>query len=367
VKGALQTMSVDEIRKRIDEIDDQIIRLLNERAKAALEIGKLKEQSNDRIYAPAREKQIIGQICEKNRGPLPNEAFRAIYKEIISASRSLEKTLTVTYLGPEATFTHLAALQKFGSSTKYLPVRTISDVFIEVQKGRADYGVVPIENSTEGIVSHTLDMFMDSDLKIFSEIMLEVSHNLMSKGTLEGINKVYSHPQALGQCRRWLEANLPEAELLATSSTTQAAELASKDSRAAAIANELAADLYDLNLLVLGIEDSPYNYTRFLIIGHSIAQKSGCDKTSIMFSIKHKVGALSDILKTFAAFKLNLTRIESRPSRQRAWEYVFFVDLEGHADDSNVAKALEDAAENCIFLKPLGSYPSGEFDMPHRR
>ncbi len=359
-------MSVDELRKKIDEIDDQVIRLLNERAKAALEIGKLKEQANARIYAPAREKQIIAQICEKNEGPLPNEAFRAIYKEIISASRSLEKTLTVTYLGPQATFTHLAALKKFGSSTNYLPVRTISDVFAEVQKGRADYGVVPIENSTEGIVSHTLDMFMDSNLKIFSEIMLGVSHNLMSKGTLETISKVYSHPQALGQCRRWLEANMTGAELLATSSTAQAAELASKDPEAAAIANELAAELYDLNLLVRGIEDSPNNHTRFLIIGHSSAQRSGCDKTSIMFSIRHKAGALSDILQTFAAHKLNLTRIESRPSRQRAWEYVFFVDLEGHAEDSTVAQALDEAAESCIFLKPLGSYPSGEYDAPGR-
>ena len=360
MKGAFVTMSVDELRKRIDEIDGEVIRLLNERAKAALEIGKLKEEANAHIYAPAREKQIIEQICAINEGPLTNEALRAIYKEIISASRSLEKTLTVTYLGPEATFTHLAALQKFGSSTKYMSVRTISDVFMEVQKRRADYGVVPIENSTEGIVSHTLDMFMDSNLKIFSELMLEVSHNLMSKGPLESIEKIYSHPQALGQCRRWLEANMASAELLATSSTAQAAELAAKDPSSAAIANDLSAEIYGLNLLMRRIEDSPNNYTRFLIIGHSSAQKSGHDKTSIMFSIRHQAGALSDVLKTFSAHQLNLTRIESRPSRQTAWEYVFFVDLEGYAKDANVARALEEAAENCIFLKTLGSYPSGE-------
>jgi chorismate mutase/prephenate dehydratase len=285
--------------------------------------------------------------------------MKAIYKEIISASRSLERTLTLSYLGPEATFTHLAALQKFGSSTEYLPARTISDVFTEVKKGRADYGIVPIENSTEGIVSHTLDMFMDTDLKISSEIMLEISHNLMSKGSLEQTRKVYSHPQALGQCRRWLEANLPHADLLATSSTTQAAELAAKDPESAAIANELAAEIYGLNLIMRGIEDSPNNYTRFLIIGKTIAQKSGSDKTSIMFSIRHRVGALAEILNAFADHKLNLTRIESRPSRMQAWEYVFFVDLVGYAADVNVAEALEEASEHCIFLKTLGSYPSG--------
>ena len=362
MKGAQNTMSMEEIRKNIDEIDSEIIRLLNNRAKAAMEIGKIKEQSNDHVYAPAREKQIMKQIFSKNQGPLKNDALKAIYKEIISASRSLEKPLTVTYLGPSATFAHLAALQKFGGSTNYVPVRTISDVFTDVQKGRADYGVVPIENSTEGIVSYTLDMFMDSELKIFSELMLEVSHNLMSKSSLERITKIYSHPQALAQCRRWLEANMAEAELVATSSTAQAAELAAKDPTAAAIANELAAEIYDLHLLVRRIEDSPNNYTRFLIIGHSIAQKSGSDKTSIMFSIRHKAGALAEILNTFAAHGLNLTRIESRPSRQRAWEYVFFVDLEGYAEDVNVADALEEAGKNCIFLKTLGSYPSGEWD-----
>lgn len=353
-------MSVDEIRKRIDEIDDRVIKLLNDRANAALEIGKLKEKANARIYSPGREKQIFEQICAKNKGPLTDEGLKAIYKEIISASRSLERTLTVSYLGPQATFTHLAALQKFGSSTDYLPTRTISEVFAEVQKGRADYGVVPIENSTEGIVSHTLDMFIGSDLKISSEIMLEVSHNLMSKGTLDQITRVYSHPQALGQCRRWLEANLPEAELLATSSTAQAAELAAAAATTAAIATELAAEMNELDMIMRRIEDSPNNFTRFLIIGHSVAQRSGNDKTSIMFSIQHRVGALAEMLKTFAAHEINLTRIESRPSRLRAWEYVFFVDIGGHCEDQSVAQALEEASEHCIFLKPLGSYPSGE-------
>ncbi|RJP70777.1 MAG: prephenate dehydratase [Candidatus Abyssobacteria bacterium SURF_17] len=353
-------MSLEEIRERIDSIDSEIIRLLNERAKAAIDVGKLKEQANTHIYAPAREIQIFEQICSRNTGPLTNEALKSIYKEIISASRSLEKPLIVSYLGPQATFAHLAALQKFGSSTSYLPARTISDVFIDVQKGRANYGVVPIENSTEGSVSYTLDMFMESDLKIFSEVMLEVSHNLMSKSQLTGITKIYSHPQALAQCRRWLEANVPAAELTATSSTAQAAELAAKDVSAGAIANEIAAEIYHLNLLVRRIEDSPYNYTRFLVVGHSIAEKSGRDKTSVMFSIRHRAGALSEILKTFASYEINLTRIESRPSRQRAWEYVFFVDLEGHTDDPRVAQALHEATEHCIFLKTLGSYPSGE-------
>jgi chorismate mutase/prephenate dehydratase len=353
-------MSLEEIRKKIDHIDTEIIRLLNERARAAMEIGKIKDQANAHIYAPAREKQIFDKITLKNPGPLSNDALKSIYKEIISASRSLEKPLTVTYLGPRATFTHLAAQQKFGSSTTYLPARTISDVFNDVQKGRADYGVVPIENSTDGIVSYTLDMFMESDLKIFSEVMLEVSQNLMSRSQLQDIKKVYSHPQALGQCRKWLEANLPQAELIATSSTTQAAELAEKDADAAAIANELASEIYHLNLLVRRIEDSPNNFTRFLVIGHSMAERGEHDKTSVMFSIKHQAGALSEVLKRFSLHRINLTRIESRPSRQRAWEYVFFVDLEGHIDDLPVAQALAEAAECCIFLKSLGSYPSGE-------
>ncbi len=353
-------MSVEEIRKKIDKIDDEIIRLLNERACAAIEIGKLKEQANAHVYAPGREIQILEQICAKNPGPLTSDALKSIYKEIISASRSLEKPLAAAYLGPPGTFSHLAALQKFGSSTTYVPSRTISDVFLEVQKGHADYGVVPIENSTEGIVSHTLDMFMESDLKIFSEVMLEISQNLMSKGQLKDLKKIYSHPQAFGQCRKWLEANVPHAELIATSSTTQAAELAAKDPQSAAIANELASELYDLNLIVRRIEDSPYNYTRFLIIGHSISEPTGRDKTSIMFSILHQVGALSKILNTFASNCVNLTRIESRPSRQRAWEYVFFVDLEGHVDDNHLDRALKEAARNCIFLKTLGSYPSGD-------
>jgi len=353
-------MSLEEIRKKIDQIDDEIILLLNARARTVIEVGKIKEQANSNIYAPGREQKIMEQICAKNRGPLTNDALKSIYKEIISASRSMEKPLTVAYLGPRATFTHLAALQKFGNSTTYVPGRTISDVFTDVEKGRADYGVVPIENSTEGIVSHTLDMFMESNLRIFSEVMLEVSENLMSKGELADITKVYSHPSALGQCRRWLEANLTAAELVATSSTAQAAELAAKDPTAAAIANELAAEIYHLNLLVRRIEDSPNNYTRFLVIGHSTAERSGREKTSIMFSIKHKVGALSEVLKIFSVNAINLTRIESRPSRQRAWEYVFFVDLEGHSDDENVDQALREASTNCIFLKTLGSYPSGE-------
>jgi chorismate mutase/prephenate dehydratase len=356
-------MSVNDIRKKIDELDDRIILLLNERASAALEIGKLKEKTNARVYAPEREKQIYEQITAKNAGPLTSDGLKAIYKEIISASRSLEKVLCVSYLGPAATFTHVAALQKFGSSTKYLPARSVSDVFVEVQKGRADYGVVPIENSTDGIVSHTLDVFMDSDLKISAEIMLEISQNLMSKSAFDKIEKVYSHPQALGQCRRWLEANLPNAELLPTSSTTQAAELAGNDLTAAAIANELAAEIYGLNLIMRGIEDSSNNYTRFLIIGHTIAAKSGSDKTSIMFSIRHRVGALAEILNAFAEHEVNLTRIESRPSRMRAWEYVFFVDLDGYAKDEHVGQALEKASEHCIFLKTLGSYPSGGFHL----
>ena len=353
-------MNLEKLRKAIDEIDLKILSLLNQRTKKVLDVGKIKNKQGLNHYAPLREKQVYENLLKKNKGPLPNDGLKTIYREIISTSRICEKALCIAYLGPEATFTHLAAIQKFGSAPQFVPLKSISDIFIEVEKGRADYGVVPIENSTEGAITHTLDMFVDSPLKICAEIMLEISHNLLSHTSREKIKKIYSHAQAFAQCRRWLETNLKDMALIEVSSTAEAAKIATKESTSAAIGSELAAKLYNLKILTPRIEDEINNYTRFLVIGKTIPEKSGKDKTSILFSIKDKVGALYNMLVPFAQQKINLTKIESRPSRKKAWEYVFFLDLEGHLKDIKVKKALQKLEEQCVFLKVLGSYPVEE-------
>ncbi|MDP1759499.1 MAG: prephenate dehydratase, partial [Thermodesulfovibrionales bacterium] len=264
------------------------------------------------------------------------------------------------YFGPVATFTHLAAIRHFGSSAGFVPVESIKSVFEAVESGKAEFGVVPIENSTEGVVSYTLDMFMDYDLKITAEVMLEISHNLLSlTGSKKDIKKIYSHPQPTAQCRGWLERNLPNVEIVEATSTAKAAELASKDPSSAAIASELAAKIYSLNFVERNIEDNKHNYTRFLIISKNITPKTGKDKTSIMFSIKDKPGALYDILQPIKKAKINLTKLESRPSRRKAWEYIFFVDMEGHIEDKKVKKAIENIKDGCLYLKFHGSYPHG--------
>lgn len=273
---------------------------------------------------------------------------------------SSEKRLKVAYLGPQATYTHLASLEKFGDSVKHIACNSIPDVFAEVERGGCDYGVVPVENSTEGIISHTLDMFIESDLKICSEIIIEISHNLLANCRMDEIKKVYSNPQVFGQCRFWLEGNLSGRELIEVSSTSTAAQLAFSEGNAAAIASELAGKRYNLGVLASSIEDSPHNVTRFLVIGKTIVKPTHRDKTSIMFSIKDRVGALHAMLTPFKENEINLTKIESRPSRKKAWDYYFFVDLEGHCEDKKVAKALKRLEEECQYLKVLGSYPRGE-------
>ncbi|MFA5859545.1 MAG: prephenate dehydratase, partial [Elusimicrobiota bacterium] len=269
-----------------------------------------------------------------------------------------EKPMVIGYFGPETTFTHMAAYKTFGSTAKYLPLKTIRNVFEEVEKKRVDYGVVPIENSTEGVVNHTLDMFVDSNTKICAETFLGIAHYLLSRNTEIGeIKRVYSHQQPLAQCRNWLDSHIPGVELIETRSTAEAAFIATREHLSAAIASELAAKKYNLNVLAKNIEDLEENITRFLVIGQNITQPSGSDKTSVMLSIKDRVGALHDILLPFSKNKLNLTKIESRPSRKRVWEYVFFVDIEGHCDDSSVKKALKMLEKYCVFVKVLGSYP----------
>jgi chorismate mutase/prephenate dehydratase len=326
-----------------------------------LYIKKAKKDKRLNIHSPEREKRILERLTKLNPGPFPNDALKALYREILSASLSLQQPLKVAYLGPSATFTHLAARRQFGSSAEYIPESTIKAVFEAVARGKAQYGVVPIENSTEGVVNYTLDMFMDSDLNITSEIMLEVSHNLLSKtGRKSDVKKIYSYPQATAQCRNWLEENFPGIPIIEEPSTAAAARRVSKDFSAAAVASELAASIYKLKFVSKGIEDYKHNYTRFLVIAKDSPSRTGKDKTSIMFSVKDRPGALYSILRHFARHKINLTKIESRPSKRKAWEYIFFVDMEGHIEDRVVKKAIDEVKKECLYLKVLGSYPSAD-------
>ena len=353
-------MTLQEHRKAIDALDRRIVKLLNQRTKHVLEIGALKMQAGEEIYAPHRELAVLERLCKLNDGPITSESLRAIYREIMSSALSLEKSMTIAYLGPEATFTHQAAVRRFGSSLSYTPQKTIADVFTEVSKTRADYGVVPVENSTEGVVTHTLDMFVDSDLKIVAQIILRIQQCLVGTGRREDVRKVFSHPQALAQCRNYVQMNLPHAEIVETSSTTRAAELASKEAGSAAIASSLAAERYDLAILEKDIQDNSANATRFLVLGRQCSPPTGRDRTSLMLSLTHEVGALHRALAPFSKFKLNMTRIESRPNKRKAWEYFFFVDCDGHYLDKKVAKAISEIEKECNFLKVLGSYPNSE-------
>jgi chorismate mutase/prephenate dehydratase len=351
---------IEKLRKEIDDIDNKILEFLNKRANVVIDIAHIKRNEKTKFYSPEREREILKRITSLNKGPFPNDTLRVIYREILSASLSLEEPLKVSYLGPQATFTHLAALRHFGSSAAFLPVESIRGIFDAVESGKAVFGVVPIENSNEGVISSTLDLFMDSELKVSAEVMLEVSHNLLSKsGDKAKIKKIYSHPQATAQCRQWIESNLQRMPILETPSTAKAADIASHDDEAAGIASELAAKVYDLHFVERNIGDSKHNFTRFLVISKEYPPKTGRDKTSILFSIKDRPGALHDILFPFKKAKINLTKIESRPSRRRAWDYIFFVDMEGHIDDKKVRKAIDSIRDNCMYVKFLGSYPYG--------
>jgi chorismate mutase/prephenate dehydratase len=353
-------MKISELRNAIDKIDEQIVKLLNERIKYVLEIGELKRKTGQEIYAPHRELAILEKIKKLNQGPITNSSLESIYREIMSSALVLQKTLVIAYLGPEATFTHQAAIKKFGSSLTYSAQKTIADVFNEVSKNRADYGVVPIENSTEGVVTHTLDMLVDSDLKIVAQIVVPIQHCLIGLTQKQQIKKIYSHPQALGQCRLWVQRNLPNAEIIETSSTTRAAELASKEPNSAAIASSLAAEFYKLNIIEANIQDNVINATRFLVLGRQCSPPTGRDRTSLMLSIADKVGALYHALAPFSKYKVNMTKIESRPSKRKAWEYFFFIDCDGHIEDQNVQKVLAHLQKYCNFVKILGSYPVSE-------
>ena len=353
-------MSISKHREAIDQLDAKIVRLLNDRTRHVLAIGDIKLKAGQEIYAPHRERAVFERVCTHNAGPITNEQLRAIYREIMSSALALEKTMTIAYFGPEATFTHQAAIKRFGSSLKYSAQRTIPDVFNEVSKHGADYGVVPVENSTEGVVTHTLDMFVDSELKVVSQIVLRVQQCLMSNSPQSKIQKLYVHPQSLAQCRGWIQAHLPNAEIVETSSNARSAELAAGEEYSAAIGGALAAEKYGLNLLAEDIQDNAANATRFLVLGRQCSPPTGNDRTSLMISVADKAGALHEALSAFRKQKINMTKIESRPSKRKAWEYFFFIDCAGHAQDPKVAKAITLLGEHCNFVKILGSYPDLE-------
>ena len=350
-------MPLSEIRKKIDEIDAKLLELLSDRANLVHEVGQVKQKEGVGIYAPEREEALLQSLIKRNKGRLPEKSIRAIYREIMSASLALEKHLTIAYLGPEATWSHQAARSKFGASVEYIAQASIAEVFNVVARGKADYGVVPIENSTEGAVNYTLDVFMDSELKICAQFLLKIENNLIAKIPRDQIRKVYSHPQVFGQCRQWLRHNFSHAELIEVSSTTRAAELAAQEPGAAAIAGQMAAEVYGLEVIESGIQDSANNATRFLVIGPHTCPPTGEDKTSLMFCVQDKPGALFEAISPFKQLRINMSKIESRPSKRKAWEYFFFVDVEGHAQDEKVVEALDELQKHCTFVKILGSYP----------
>jgi chorismate mutase/prephenate dehydratase len=352
-------MDLDDWRSRINNLDNQILTLLNQRAEAALEIGDLKRKRAVPVYVPEREAEVVRRVVEANAGPLSNEMIRAVWREVLSACRAVEAPVTIAFLAPMGTFTHQAALQRFGESAVYRPARSMPEIFDDVERGHADYGVVPVENSTEGAVNVTLDRLVDSDAVISGECYLDVAQHLLSRATdLGDIKRVLSHPQGLAQCRRWLGEHLRDVPTEETTSTAAAAEIAAGDATVAAIASELAGRMYGVPTLRARIEDNRNNATRFLVIGRRPAGPTGRDKTSILFAMPNTPGALHSILEPLAQRGINLTKIESRPARQRPFDYVMFVDFEGHRDTPAVERALADLTARTLFLKVLGSYPA---------
>jgi chorismate mutase/prephenate dehydratase len=345
-------------RGQIDKLDLQILELMNKRAGLAAQIGKVKNENNDNVFSPAREEEVIQNVLQNNEGPLAEVTIRAIFREIISGSRALQRVLKVAFLGPEYSFSHLAALNRFGEAIEYMAVGNIAAIFEEVNRKHVDFGVVPLENSTDGRVADTLDMFIRMpQIRVCSEVRVRVHHNLLANCEQTEIRRIYSKPQALSQCRNWLSKNVPQATLHEVTSTAAAAQLVQREPGAAAVASREAAVRYGLRVLFSNIEDSPHNETRFAVIGPHDAAKTGSDKTAIMFEIPHSPGSLADILNLFKHNKVNLTWIESFPSSEAKGEYIFFVEFEGHTDDQRVKKALGALESKCDKLSILGSFP----------
>ncbi len=350
---------LEALRARIDALDEKIQDLLNRRARLAQAIAKLKENdAHASFYRPEREAEVLRRVLARNRGPLPDEEVARLFREIMSACLALESRLRVAFLGPEGTFTQEAAYKHFGHSVDAVPLAAIDEVFREVEAGGAEFGVVPIENSTEGVVNHTLDMFVNSPLKICGEVELRVHHHLLGRdGDPKAARRVVSHQQSLAQCREWLDAHLPGLERVSVASNAEAARLAAADPTTLAVAGASAAERYGLKVLAANIEDNPDNTTRFLVIGRLETAPSGQDKTSLLVSGRNRPGSLYRLLAPFARHGINMTRIESRPSRRSRWEYVFFIDIEGHVKEARVKRALAALEREASFVKWLGSYP----------
>jgi len=368
-KTQIDSQELIDLRKKIDQCDQQIQRLIQERVLVAADIAKAKlaADADASFYRPEREAQVLRRVRDRNEalreelnGLVSDDDMVRLMREIMSISLAAEMPMTIAYLGPEGTYTQAAVVKHFGQAVRNMDVKAIADVFRVVEQGKAHFGVVPVENSTEGVITHTLDCFATSDLKVCGEVQLPINHQLLSNADgLTAIKKVFAHPQALAQCRRWLARYLPDAEVCNAASNDEAAIIASKDSDAAAIAGDMAAKLYDISVLASGIEDERNNTTRFLIIGNDSYAASGDDKTTIMVSAPNKVGSLFELLKPLYDAGVDMSRIESRPSRQTNWEYVFFIDLIGHIDSPTVARALDQLKAKSAFFKLIGSYPVG--------
>lgn len=349
--------TLSDLRARIDALDEQIVKLLNQRAEVVVEIGKFKQISGDPIYAPDREKFVLDKIHRLNGGPLPDRCLDAVYRELMSGSFALERPLRIGYLGPAGTFSHAASVRKFGSSVEYVPLAEIASVFAEVSRGHIDHGLVPVENSIGGSIVDTLDAFLQSSARICAEVLINIHHNLLAKEPWEQIKRIYSKPEVFAQCHNWLSAIAKDRDVQPAASTSRAAELAASEPHTAAIGAAVAGQIYGLNTLFENIEDNPDNVTRFLVIGRESARRSGDDKTAIMFTTAHKPGALAEVLDVFRDNGINLTDIEKRPSKKVNWEYYFFIDAVGHQDDATMKRAIEAARQHCLQLTVLGSYP----------
>ncbi len=353
-------MNLDELRQRIDELDEQTVALLRQRAQLAAQIGEYKQGNAAAVYDAAREAQILRRLAKLDIAPLRGDALGHIYREILAACRSVQQPPCVAYLGPEYTFTHMASLQQFGSASQLISSGSITEVFGAVQREQADYGVVPIENSTGGVVAESLDCFLDSHLLISGELYVPVHLCIAASCPVAEVTTLYSHPQPLAQSRQWLAQNLPEVSVQNVASTAVAAQQAAEDSQGVAITTQLAAQSYELQILAENIEDEPANRTRFFVISSHDAEPTGQDKTSIVFTTAHQAGALHTALEPLATYGINMTFIQSRPARGRLWEYVFFVDFQGHRSQSHVQQTLSELAEQCPLLQVLGSYPAAE-------
>jgi chorismate mutase/prephenate dehydratase len=350
-------MSLEELRKRIDEIDYQLVKLLNERARVVVEIGKLKNKTDKPVYAPDREKDVFARIIKANEGPLPDKCLTAIWRELMSGSFVLERPLRIGYLGPAGSFSHNAAMLKFGQSVEYEPLTDIASIFDEVSKGHCDLGLAPVENTMGGGVIETLDALIDSDVKVCAEVLMAIHHNLLGNCSLQQVEKIYSKPEVFAQCRNWLSATFKGTQTIPVASTARAAQLAAEEPKAAAIGSTVAAELYGLRIICENVEDIANNVTRFLVISREDARPTGEDKTAILFSTAHKAGALADVLDVFKRYDINLTNIESRPSRKRQWEYYFFVDFLGHRTEKHIQEGMEESRKHCLQLSILGSFP----------